>query len=250
MARMSGAKTLVESLEREKVETIFGLPGGAIMPVYDALLDSRIRHILVRHEQSAAHMADGYARASGRTGVCMATSGPGATNLVTGLDTAHLDSSPIVAVTGQVSVAQIGLDAFQEADIIGITGPITKYSFQPRRVEEIPATVKMAFHIASTGRPGPVLIDIPKDIQVDTAEVDFPSKVEIKGYRTFFPPDPNKIERAAKMLAEAERPYILAGGGITLSSASNELQRLSELLLAPVATSLMGKGNFPEDHPL
>lgn len=250
MVKMSGAKTLIESLERERVETIFGLPGGAIMPVYDALLDSKIRHILVRHEQSAAHMADGYARAGGRTGVCMATSGPGATNLVTGLDTAHLDSSPIVAVTGQVSIPQIGLDAFQEADIIGISGPITKYSFQPRKVQDIPATVKMAFHIASTGRPGPVLIDIPKDVQVDSAEVDFPSKVEIKGYQTVFAPDRSQIEKAAKMLAEAERPFILAGGGITLSSASNELQKIAELLLAPVATSLMGKGSFPEDHPL
>src|SRR4030042_6577470 len=171
MSRMSGAKALVKALEREKGETIFGLPGGAIMPVYDALLDSNIRHVLVRHEQSASHMADGYARASGKTGVCMATSGPGATNLVTGLVTGQLDSSPIVAITGQVSTPQIGLDAFQEADIISIASPATKYSHQPRSVEEIPYTVREAFFIASLGRPGPALIDLPKDVQVDSAEV-------------------------------------------------------------------------------
>ncbi|MGQ9542895.1 MAG: biosynthetic-type acetolactate synthase large subunit [Candidatus Bathyarchaeia archaeon] len=248
--KMSGAKTLIESLEREKVEVIFGLPGGAIMPVYDVLLDSKIRHILVRHEQSAAHMADGYARASGKTGVCMATSGPGATNLITGIATAHLDSSPIVAITGQVSTSQIGLDAFQEADMIGISSPVTKYSFQPRRVEDIPVTVKKAFYIASTGRPGPVLIDLPKDVQIDSAEVEFPDKVELRGYRTLYKPDLEKIRSAAKMLADSERPFILAGGGVTLSNASEELQRVAEMLLAPVATSLMGKGSFPETHPL
>ncbi len=250
MVKSSGAKALVKSLEREKVETIFGLPGGTIMPAYDVLLDSEIRHILVRHEQSAAHMADGYARASGRTGVCMATSGPGATNLVTGIATAHLDSSPVVAITGQVSTPQIGLDAFQEADIIGIASPVTKYSFQPRSVAEIPTAVMKAFYIASTGRAGPVLIDVPKDVQVDLAEVEYPEKVEIRGYRTVYKPDQEKINRAAEVLARAEKPFILAGGGVTLSNASHELQRLAELLLAPVATSLMGKGSFPEDHPL
>jgi len=250
MAKMSGAKALVESLEREKVETIFGLPGGQIIPTYDALLDSKIRHILARHEQSAAHMADGYARASGRTGVCLATSGPGATNLVTGIVTAQLDSSPIVAITGQVSTSQIGLDAFQEADMISLGSPITKYSFQPRKVEEIPITVKQAFLIASTGRAGPVLIDIPRDVQSNLAEVEFPEKVAIRGYKTVYKPNPEQIKRAAKILAEAERPFILAGGGVTLSNASNQLQRLAELLLAPVATSLMGKGSFQEDHPL
>ncbi|MBS7650070.1 MAG: biosynthetic-type acetolactate synthase large subunit [Candidatus Bathyarchaeia archaeon] len=248
--RMSGAKALVESLEKERVEVIFGLPGGAIMPVYDVLLDSKVRHILVRHEQSAAHMADGYARASRKTGVCMATSGPGATNLITGIATAHLDSSPIVAITGQVSTSQIGLDAFQEADMIGIASPVTKYSFQPRRVEDIPVTVKKAFHIASTGRPGPVLIDLPKDIQMDSAEVEFPMKVEVRGYRTDYKPDPEKIGLAAEILANSERPLILAGGGVILSDASEELQKVAETILAPVATSLMGKGSIPEDHPL
>jgi acetolactate synthase-1/2/3 large subunit len=248
--KMSGAKALVESLEREKVEVIFGLPGGAIMPVYDILLDSKIRHILVRHEQSAAHMADGYARASRKTGVCMATSGPGATNLITGIATAHLDSSPIVAITGQVSTSQIGLDAFQEADMIGIASPVTKYSFQPRRVEDIPVTVKKAFHIASTGRPGPVLIDLPKDVQMDSAEVEFPVKVTVRGYRTDYKPDPEKIGLAAEILANSKRPLILAGGGVILSNASEELQRVAETILAPVATSLMGKGSISEDHPL
>ncbi len=250
MVKLSGAKALIGSLEREKVSVIFGFPGGAIMPAYDALLDSNIRHILARHEQSAAHMADGYARAGGRTGVCMATSGPGATNLVTGLANAQLDSSPVVAITGQVSIPQIGLDAFQEADIIGIASPATKYSFQPRKVGEIPKTIKAAFHIASTGRPGPVLVDIPKDVLVDSAEVEFPEKVEIRGYKTVYRPDPVQINKAAEMLANAERPFILAGGGVTLSNASHGLRQLAELIFAPVATSLMGKGSFPEDHPL
>jgi acetolactate synthase-1/2/3 large subunit len=247
---MSGAKALVKALEREKVETIFGLPGGAIIPVYDALLDSNIRHVLVRHEQSAAHMADGYARASGKTGVCMATSGPGATNLVTGLVTAQLDSSPIVAITGQVSTPQIGLDAFQEADIISIASPATKYSHQPRKVEEIPSTVREAFFIASLGRPGPALIDLPKDVQVDTAEVKFSDKIRIRGIKPIPTPDNAQIGRVAEMLSEAEKPFILAGGGVIVSNASNQLQNLAELLLAPVATSLMGKGVFPENHPL
>lgn len=247
---MSGAKALVKALEREKVETIFGLPGGAIMPVYDALLDSNIRHVLVRHEQSAAHMADGYARASGKTGVCMATSGPGATNLVTGLVTGQLDSSPIVAITGQVSTPQIGLDAFQEADIISIASPVTKYSHQPRRVEEIPSTVREAFFIASLGRPGPALIDLPKDVQVDSAEVKFSEKIRIRGIKPIPIPDNAQIGRVAEMLSEAEKPFILAGGGVIVSNASNQLQNLAELLLAPVATSLMGKGAFPENHPL
>ena len=250
MVKLSGAKALIGSLEREKVSVIFGFPGGAIMPAYDALLDSNIRHILARHEQSAAHMADGYARAGGRTGVCMATSGPGATNLVTGLANAQLDSSPVVAITGQVSIPQIGLDAFQEADIIGIASPATKYSFQPRKVGEIPKAIKAAFQLASTGRPGPVLVDIPKDVLVDSAEVEFPEKVEIRGYKTVYRPDPVQINKAAEMLANAERPFILAGGGVTLSNASHGLRQLAELIFAPVATSLMGKGSFPEDHPL
>jgi acetolactate synthase-1/2/3 large subunit len=250
MVKMSGSHALIEALHKEKVDVIFGLPGGAIMPVYDVLLDSKIRHILVRHEQSAAHMADGYARASGKVGVCMATSGPGATNLVTGIANAYMDSSPIIAITGQVPRAMIGKDAFQETDIIGITTPITKYNFQPRHASEIPKTVKMAFQIALMGRPGPVVIDLPKDVQMEVADMVFPEKVEIRGYKPNISPHPLQVEKAAELLSKAERPFILAGGGVIISNASQYLQALSELLLAPVATTFMGKGCFPENHPL
>jgi acetolactate synthase-1/2/3 large subunit len=250
MVKMSGSHALIEALHKEKVDVIFGLPGGAIMPVYDVLLDSKIRHILVRHEQSAAHMADGYARASGKVGVCMATSGPGATNLVTGIANAYMDSSPIIAITGQVPRAMIGKDAFQETDIIGITTPITKYNFQPRHASEIPKTVKMAFQIALMGRPGPVVIDLPKDVQTEVADMVFPEKVEIRGYKPNISPHPLQVEKAAELLSKAERPFILAGGGVIISNASQYLQALSELLLAPVATTFMGKGCFPENHPL
>jgi len=250
MVKMSGSHALIEALYKEKVDVIFGLPGGAIMPVYDVLLDSRIRHILVRHEQSAAHMADGYARASGKPGVCMATSGPGATNLVTGIANAYMDSSPIIAITGQVPRAMIGKDAFQETDIIGITTPITKYNFQPRHASEIPNIVKIAFQIASTGRPGPVVIDLPKDVQTEVADMDFPEKIEIRGYKPNISPHPLQVEKATELLTKAERPFILAGGGVIISNASQNLQAVAELLLAPVATTFMGKSCFPENHPL
>jgi len=247
---LSGAKCLMEALSHQKVSTIFGLPGGQIMPIYDALLDSGIRHILARHEQSAVHMADGYARASGSPGVCMATSGPGATNLVTGIANAHMDSSPVIAFTGQVPRPQIGTDAFQEADIIGITTPITKYSFQVRSVKEIPGTVKAAFYVATTGRPGPVLVDIPKDVQMEVDEVEFSDPVRIRGYRLKGDPNSADLAEAVKLLSDAERPFILAGGGVRISNAYEELRMLAELLSAPVGTTLMGKGCFPEDHPL
>ncbi|MGQ9718530.1 MAG: biosynthetic-type acetolactate synthase large subunit [Nitrososphaerales archaeon] len=250
MVKMSGAYALIEALYREKVDVIFGLPGGAMLPIYDALHDSKIRHILVRHEQSAAHMADGFARASGRVGVCMATSGPGATNLVTGIANAYMDSSPIVAITGQVPRAVIGKDGFQETDIIGVTTPITKYNFQPRHASEMPKTVKVAFHIASTGRPGPVVIDIPKDVQAEVEDMDFPEKIEIQGYRPNLSPHPLQIEKAVSLLTKAERPFIIAGGGVIISNSSQKLQAIAELLLAPVATTFMGKGCIPEDHPL
>lgn len=250
MVEMTGAKALLEALRKEKSTVVFGLPGGANLPIYDALLDSDIRHILCRHEQSAAHMADGFARASGKAGVCFATSGPGTTNLVTGIANAYMDSSPIVAVTGQVATSFIGKDAFQETDAIGITTPITKYNFQPRRAAEIPAVVKKAFHIATTGRPGPVLIDIPKDVQTQITDVDFPDKVQIRGYRPNGIPDRESVELAAELLAQAQRPFILAGGGIKISNAYQSLQKLSEYMLAPVGTTFMGKGSFPEDHPL
>ncbi|RLG04963.1 MAG: biosynthetic-type acetolactate synthase large subunit, partial [Thaumarchaeota archaeon] len=248
--RLSGAKALIKSLENEGVEAIFGIPGGAILPVYDALYDSKIRHILVRHEQCAAHAADGYARAGGRIGVCMATSGPGATNLVTGIATAYMDSSPLVAITGQVARSMIGKDAFQEADIIGITTPITKYSFQIQSPEEVPRTIKQAFRISAEGRPGPVLVDFPIDVQRQEAEVSLDVEAPQQGPKPIKDPHPLQVKRAAELLLNAERPLILAGGGVILSNASNELRRLAELMSIPVVVTLMGKGAFPENHPL
>ena len=259
MTKMSGAKVLIESLEQQNVDTIFGILGGAILPVYDELCgNEKIRHILARHEQCAAHEAEGYARASGRVGVCMATSGPGATNLVTGIANAFLDSSPMIALTGQVpssgvnSSYMIGRDAFQEADIIGITTPITKHNYQPRAISEIQPMVNAAFYIASSGRPGPVLIDLPKNIQSNTANVDMgiTEKIEARGYKPALEPDLTKISEAADLLAKAEYPLILAGGGVIISNASDELVQMSDLLMAPVATTFMGKGAFPEGHPL
>ena len=256
MTKMSGAQALIEALRRQGAKVIFGITGGAIMPVYDVLFDAEIRHILSRHEQCAAHAADGYARASGKPGICMATSGPGATNLVTGIANAYMDSSPVIALTGQVptytpnSSYMIGKDAFQEADIIGITTPITKHNFQVKQAAEIPKTVRMAFHIATTGRPGPVLIDLPKNTQTDTAEMDFSDRIEIRGYKPTYNPHPIQVKKATELLVGAEKPMILAGGGVTSSNASQELLELAELLMAPVATTLMGKGCFPENHPL
>ena len=255
--KMNGANALLESLERQGVKEVFGILGGAILPVYDALCTHpKIRHILARHEQGAAHAADGYARASGKPGVCFATSGPGATNLVTGIANAHMDSSPVIALTGQVPTAGvnstyiIGRDAFQEADIIGITTPITKYNTQIRSVAEIPSTVNSAFYIATTGRPGPVLIDFPKDIQAQTGNVEWTDKIDLRGYKPPGNPHPLQVRKAAELLAEAERPVILAGGGVIGGDAANELLTVAELLLAPVATTFMGKGAFPEIHPL
>ena len=256
MAKMSGAQALLESLERQKVEVMFGILGGAILPVYDALCKSKIRHILARHEQCAAHEAEGYARASGRAGVCMATSGPGATNLVTGIANAYMDSSPIIALTGQVPSSgantsyMIGRDAFQEADIIGIVTAVTKYCYQPRTVAEIPVTVNSAFHIATTGRPGPVLIDLPKNIQAGVVDIEITDKIEVAGYRITTEPDLAKISEASDLLAKAQTPIILAGGGAIIAGASDEIVKMSDLLMAPVATTFMGKGAFPETHPL
>ncbi|MDI9577452.1 MAG: biosynthetic-type acetolactate synthase large subunit [Candidatus Bathyarchaeia archaeon] len=257
MTQMSGAEALLESLERQKVDTVFGILGGAILPVYDALCgNKKIRHILARHEQCAAHAAEGYARASGKAGVCMATSGPGATNLVTGIANAYMDSSPIIALTGQVPSSgantsyMIGKDAFQEADIIGIVTAVTKYSYQPRSIPEIPSIVNNAFYIATTGRPGPVLIDLPKNIQSEIADVEFTNKISLRGYKLSTEPNQTRISEAANLLAKAERPIILAGGGVITAGASDELIQMSDLLMAPVATTFMGKGSFPENHPL
>ena len=250
MSNMSGSKALLEGLWNEGARVVFGLPGGAIMPVYDAFLDSEIRHILARHEQSAAHMADGYARASGKPGICMATSGPGATNLVTGIATAFADSSPVIAITGQVATPTIGKDAFQECDTVGIVTPITKYAFQLMQSQEIPAIVKKAFKIASTGRPGPVLIDLPRDVQINVANMSFPKKVDIRGYNPHITPHPVQTKKAADLLMNSNKPMIWSGGGIIISNATPQLREIAELLMAPVVTSLIGKGGFPENHPL
>lgn len=258
---MSGAQAIVEALQREGVEVVFGYPGGANMPIYDALYDFQsfrytplneksFRHILARHEQSAAHMADGYARASGKVGVCMATSGPGATNLLTGLATAYMDSSPVVAITGQVPSYMIGTDAFQETDIVGMATSVTKYTFQPLRVRDVPYSIKAAFYLATTRRPQPVLVDIPKDVQQGEDEVEFPEHVDFPNYQPLPDPDPMVVKTIARAILGAQRPVILAGGGVKMANAFLELQAFAELLVAPVVTSFMGKGAFPENHPL
>ena len=250
MSRLTGSKALIKALQAEGVNVLFGMPGGANLPIYDDLYSSEIKHVLVRHEQLAAHMADGFARVARRPGVCLATSGPGATNLVTGIATAYMDSIPLVAITGQVATSSIGKDAFQECDIMGVATPVTKYAFQPLDPAQVPEVVKKAFYISSSGRPGPVLIDIPKDIQTGEAEMIFPDKVTLRGYNPAVQPDPVKIEKAVDALLNAERPLILAGGGVAIAGAFAELQSLAELLMCPVATTFKGKGVFDETHPL
>lgn len=248
--KVNGAKALIKCLEKEGVDTLFGYPGGQIIPFYNELYDSDLRHILVRHEQAAAHAADGYARATGKTGVCVSTSGPGATNLVTGIATAYMDSVPIVALTGQVPRSLIGNDAFQEADITGITQPITKHNYLVQDPQEIPRIVKEAFHIASTGRPGPVLIDLPKDVQNIEIDLQYPDKVELRGYKPTYKGNTQQIKRAAEEIAHSCRPIIYAGGGVISSNASAELVELAETILAPVTTTLMGISSIPTEHPL
>lgn len=249
MRKMSGAEAILECLKLEGVEIIFGLPGGVLLPLYDALYDSDIRHILVRHEQAAAHAADGYARATGRVGVCLATSGPGATNLVTGIATAYMDSVPLVAMTGQVPTNLIGKDAFQEADITGITIPITKHSYLVKDAKDLPRVFREAFHIARTGRPGPVLIDLPRDVTVGELDFSYPD-LDLPGYNPTIGVHKLQIKKAAQVLMEAKRPVIYAGGGVRYASASKELLGLAEKVKAPVTTTLMGVGCFPEDNPL
>ncbi|MEU7896052.1 acetolactate synthase large subunit [Nonomuraea sp. NPDC049152] len=248
--RMTGAQALVRALEHVGVDTVFGIPGGAILPAYDPLYDStKVRHVLVRHEQGAGHAAEGYAQATGKVGVCMATSGPGATNLVTPIADAYMDSVPIVAITGQVASSMIGTDAFQEADISGITMPITKHSFLVTDAADIPRTIMEAFHIASTGRPGPVLVDISKDaLQADTAFV-WPPVMQLPGYRPVTRPHSKQIREAAKLIAESRRPVLYVGGGVHKARASAELLRLAELTGIPVVTTLMARGTFPDSHP-
>jgi len=250
LSRLTGSKALIKALQEEGVSVLFGMPGGANLPIYDDLYSSEIRHILVRHEQLAAHMADGFARVARRPGVCLATSGPGATNLVTGIATAYMDSIPLVAITGQVATSSIGKDAFQECDIMGVATPVTKYAFQPLDPGQVPEMVKKAFYIAASGRPGPVLVDIPKDIQTGEAEMTFPETVRLRGYNPIVQPDPVKIEKAVDALLDAERPLILAGGGVAIAGAFPELQALAEVLMCPVATTFKGKGVFDETHPL
>ena len=232
------------------MDTIFGYPGGQIIPFYDKLYDSSIRHILVRHEQCAAHAADAYARATGKPGVCVSTSGPGATNLVTGIATAYMDSIPIVAITGQVPTSKIGSDAFQEADITGITLPIVKHSYLVRDVGKLAEIVRSAFYIATTGRPGPVLIDLPNDVSQATAEFNYPPPVAFRGYRVPQEANVNLVRQAAKAIGEARKPVIYAGGGVISSGAFETLRELAERARIPVTTTLLGKGAFPETHPL
>nr|WP_315969076.1 acetolactate synthase large subunit [Nigerium massiliense] len=248
---LTGAEALVESLERVGVEVVFGIPGGAILPAYDPLGQSElVRHILVRHEQGAAHAAEGYAMVTGRVGVCMATSGPGATNLVTGIADAFLDSVPMVAITGQVASAAIGTDAFQEADIRGITFPVTKHSFLITRTEDIPAAIKAAFHIAGTGRPGPVLVDIAKDALANTAPFEWPAQVELPGYRPVVHPHVKQVREAAKLIKEAKRPVFYVGGGVVKAEGYEALAELAHLTKIPVVTTLMARGAFPDSDDL
>ena len=248
---LTGAQIVLESLMREGIEVMFGLPGGAILPLYQAMPEyPQLKHILVRHEQNAAHAADGYARASGKVGVCVATSGPGATNLVTGLATAMMDSIPVIAITGQVPRGAIGKDAFQETDITGITLPITKHNYLVMHGADLAGTIKEAFHIARTGRPGPVLIDIPRDVLTESADFDYPDNVTLKGYKPTVDGHGQQIKRAAKLIGESTRPLILAGHGVTIAHAFDELRELAETAQIPVITTLLGISSFPEDHIL
>lgn len=244
------AEALVRCLEQENVDLVFGYPGGAILHVYDALYDSTVKHVLTRHEQGAIHAADGYARATGKVGVCLATSGPGATNLVTGIANAYMDSVPLVVITGQVPVSQIGTDAFQEVDITGITLPVTKHNYLIKDPEQLPQVVRKAFHIAATGRPGPVLIDLPKDVSQAKIKFAYPKKVYLPGYKPTYKGHPAMVGQAGKIIMESRRPVIYAGGGVISANAAAELKELAETIAAPVTHTLMGLGCFPGDHPL
>ncbi len=247
---MTGAQSLIRALEEAGVETVFGIPGGAILPAYDPLLDSRrIRHILVRHEQGAGHAAQGYALATGRVGVCMATSGPGATNLVTPITDAYMDSVPIVAVTGQVPSSAIGTDAFQEADIRGITMPVTKHNYLITDAAEIPRAIAEAFHIAGTGRPGPVLVDVTKDALQATTTFSWPPEIDLPGYRPVTRPHARQVREAARLLVDSRRPVLYVGGGVVKAGAAAVLRELAEISGAPVITTLMARGAFPDSHP-
>lgn len=246
MGKITGAQMLIKCLKEEGVEVIFGFPGGVVIPIYDALFDSDMRHILVRHEQGAVHAADGYARATGKVGVCLATSGPGATNLITGIANAYMDSVPIVAITGQVSTHLIGTDAFQEADITGITAPITKHNYLIQDIKDLPVIIKEAFHIASTGRPGPVLIDIPVDVSKGMIEDNIKVELKLEGYKPTYVGNPRQILLAARGIYESKKPVIFAGGGIVSSGAGDILTEFAHVLNIPVITTLLGKGAFSD----
>ncbi len=249
--KLSGAQILINSLIKENVDVIFGIPGGCLLPILDKLYDcKKIQFLLTRHEQGAAHAADGYARATGKVGVCMVTSGPGATNIVTGLATANFDSVPIVAITGQVNTNMIGNDAFQEADLTGITRSVTKHNYLVKDVKDLARIVKEAFHIASTGRPGPVLIDLPKDVTLREIDFNYPKKVNLRSYNPTYRGHPGQIKRAAALISKSRRPVIYAGGGVIISGAEKELKELAERNGIPVTTTLTGLGGFPETHPL
>ena len=248
--KLNGAKILIEALKREGVEVIFGYPGGQVLPIFDALYDADMRFILTRHEQGAAHAADGYSRSTGKVGVCLATSGPGATNLTTGIANAYMDSIPMIAITGQVKSFLIGNDAFQEADVTGVTRPITKHNYLVKDVKDLARTIREAFYITSSGRPGPVLIDIPSDIQQQEAEFIWPEEVDIRSYKPTSFGHPGQIKKAAKLIGSAKKPLIYAGGGIITSGAYHELRKLTEKLNAPITWTLMGIGCFPATHKL
>lgn len=248
--QITGAQSLIRALEHMGVDTVFGIPGGTILPAYDPLLDStKVRHVLVRHEQGAGHAAEGYAQATGKVGVCMATSGPGATNLVTPLTDAHMDSVPIVAITGQQTRNLIGTDAFQEADICGISMPITKHNYLVKDPDEIPRTIAEAFHIAATGRPGPVLVDLPKDVLQATTTFSWPQPLDLPGYRPVTRPHSKQVRETARLITEAKRPVLYVGGGVLKARATKELRVLAELTGIPLITTLMARGAFPDSHP-
>lgn len=247
---LTGSQILLESLQKEGVDTVFGYPGGAVINIYDDLFDSPVEHILTRHEQAAVHAADGYARCTGKVGVVIATSGPGATNTVTGIATAYMDSIPLVVITGQVPTPLIGNDAFQEADMCGITRPCTKHNFLVQNIRDLARTIKEAFYIARTGRPGPVLIDFPKDIQVAKHKFKYPDKVVLRGYKPTYAGNKRQISKAVKMFLEAKRPVLYVGGGINLSASNDELVKLAEMTQIPVTTTLMAMSGFPQRHPL
>jgi acetolactate synthase-1/2/3 large subunit len=247
---MKGAQVLIDSLIKEGVEVMFGYPGGAVLDIFDAIYQSPLKLTLTRHEQGAAHAADGYARATGKAGVCLATSGPGATNLVTGIATAYMDSIPMVAVTGQVATGMIGNDAFQEADIVGITRPITKHNYLVTSADDLPRIVREAFYLARTGRPGPVLIDVPKDVQKAETKAVFPKEVEIRGYKPVYEGHLKQIEKLAHAIAKAQKPLLYVGGGAIASGAAPEIKKLVEKTGIPVTTTLLALGIFPETHPL